>query len=158
MLSATTVRQLCPQIALTVDDSLIYNQMILSQDTTIKNSLGHKWYYIMINNISGNTVSVVDQYLIDNFLSYILSYDILKQLVVTLSYQMNDAGLRVKTSDHSQLAETRDLSFYRTYIDNFIDSKREEMNRYIRHNAASYPYYFTSVAHKTVYNFEIRKI
>ena len=104
MISASTVRQLCPQIAITVDESLIYNQMILSQDTTIKNCIGHRWYRLLLDNIVNDEVSEVDQYLFDNYLAYILSYDILKQLIITMSYQLNDAGLRIKISDHSQLA------------------------------------------------------
>lgn len=161
ILSASTVRTLCPEINATISDEMIYKAMILSQDTTIHTTLGGHWYHHFMDEASAHTYSTADQYVLDNYISYILSYDILKQLVIQLSFQLNEAGLRIKVSDHSTLAESKDISFYRTYVENFIDSKREDMNRYVRHHQSDYPYYFNSHDgrnHRNIYDFTIKRI
>lgn len=162
IMSATTVRQYCPEINVTIADVLINKNIIISQDTTLKNTMGHNWYNHLLLSVSGNTVSAADQYALDNWLYYILAYDVLKNLVVGLSFQLNEAGLRIKTSDHSTLAESKDIGWYRSYIDNFIDSKREEMYRYIRHKYNDYPYYFNNYAGdspvRNIYDWTIKRI
>ena len=129
LLSATTVKQLVPEINRTIDDSLIDNATWFVQETLIKDSLSQLFYEDLLSQWgtdSGHTgMTASYTYLKETFLDYILSWGVWKHLIVTLSLQLSDAGLRIKNSDHSNAAETKDLSFMRDYIDNFIDAKRK---------------------------------
>jgi hypothetical protein len=168
LLSASTIKQIVPEINNTIDNSLIENACWFVQETLIKDTLSQLFYEDLLNKWgtdSGHTgMTVAYTYLKTNYLDYILSYGVWKHLVITMSLQLNDAGLRVKTSDHSVPAESRDLSFMRDFIDNFIDAKRKTMFRYLTDPPlqTDYPYYFNGrfndQPRKMIYDFNIGKI
>ena len=162
MISASTVRQYVPEININISDSLINNATVFIQDTLVKDSIGQVWFDNLYNSITGNTVSTADQYVKNNWLDAILSYGVWKHLVITMSLQLLEAGLRIKISDHSSAAETKDMAFMRTYIENFIDSKRQEMYRYVRDHTHDYPYYnsnkYGDVPRRNVFDFSIHRI
>lgn len=144
IISVNDVRIICPVINVNITDVQIENGIEMVTDTLLKDTIGQEYLEQLENELvippTGHTTP--NQYLIDNFLKYIISYGVWKHLVITLSYMVMPDGLRIKTSDHSGLAEKQDITFYRDYIDNFIDNKREAMNRYIRYNSSSYPLYY----------------
>jgi hypothetical protein len=76
-----------------------------------------------------------------------------------LSLQLNSSGLRAKNSDHSVLVESKDIAFYRDFIQNYMDTVRHSMNRYINLNKSSYPLFYNNIYHdkpeQNVYNFRI---
>lgn len=162
MISASTVRQYVPDININISDVLINNAIIMVQDTLLKDTIGQYWYDIMYNEYTGHTMTTNDQYVKSTWLDAILSYGVWKHLIVTMSLQLNEAGLRIKVSDHSQAAETQDLAFMRKYIDDFIDSKRQEMFRYLRDHGNQYPYYsgykYADNPRRNVFDFGIHRI
>ena len=85
--------------------------------------------------------------IVDNYLKWILSYAVWQYLVITLSLQINAAGLRIKASDHSLAAEQKDIQYYREMIQNWIDSSRKDMFRYINLHKNDYPLYFNNIYH-----------
>lgn len=165
LLSATTIKQMVPEINNTIDNKLINNAIWFVQETLIKDTLSQLFYEDLLlqwSTPSGMTTAYT--YLKTEFLDWILAWGVWKHLVITMSLQLNDSGLRLKVSEHSSAAETKDLSFMRDYIDNFIDAKRKVMYRYITDPAKpqDYPYYFTGrfpdYPRRMVYDFTIHRI
>ena len=162
MISASTIRQYVPEININISDQLINSATIMVQDTLLKDTIGQYWFDKMYAAYTGGTMTTADLYVKNTWLDAIISYGVWKHLIITLSLQLNEAGLRIKVSDHSQAGETKDLAFMRTYIENFIDSKRQEMYRYLRDNNTQYPYYngykYGDNPRRNVFDFAIHRI
>lgn len=159
LMTETEVKTLIPQINSTIDKTLVESTMLFTQDTLIKDTLGQQWYEEIILQKSGGTYSAANQTIVDDYIKKILAFGVWQNLLINLSLQTNDAGLRIKISDHSEAASSRDIAFMRDYIQNFIDSKRKEMYRYIKNNKSSYPKYYNDVYGdkpiNNIYNFKI---
>lgn len=143
MLTASTVRTICPEINVNIATTLIDSATVLVQSTLIKDTLTQDFMDDLYGAFTGNSMSAAYTTLKANYLDYILAYGVYKHLIISQSYQLNEAGLRLKTSDHSSAAEPQDLAFMRDYIDNFIDSTRKTMIRYIEDHQGDFPLYFT---------------
>jgi len=153
------VKALVPQMNKTVDESLIESTLLFTQDTLIKDSIGQDWYEELLLQKSGGTYTAANQIIIDNYIKNILAFGVWQNLIINLSLAVNESGLRIKISDHSEAASSRDIAFMRDYIQNFIDAKRKEMYRYIKNNKSSYPKYYNDVYGdkpiNNIYNFKI---
>lgn len=136
--SVADVKAKVPFINNEIDNTLIENTIILVQNTLVRDSLTVDMYEDIIIN-SGTTDN---KYLIDNYISFIIAYGCWQQLAVFLSLQLNSGGLRIKVTDHSQAAESVDITFYRNYIQNFIDNTRNAMHEYISDNPGKYRYFY----------------
>lgn len=159
LMTEPEVKALVPQINKTVDESLIESTLLFTQDTLIKDSIGQDWYEELLLQKSGGTYTAANQIIIDNYIKNILAFGVWQNLIINLSLAVNESGLRIKISDHSEAASSRDIAFMRDYIQNFIDAKRKEMYRYIKNNKSSYPKYYNDVYGdkpiNNIYNFKI---
>lgn len=135
----TEIKQNVPSINSEIDDRLINGAILLIQDTLVRESLTQDFYEDLVLN-SGTTANI---FLIDNYIKQLIAYGVWQYLAVSLSLPLNSAGLRIKTTDHSQAAEAIDITFYRTYIQNFIDNLRKMLYRYIYDHQLDYPLYFS---------------
>lgn len=162
ILSATTVKDLIPDINNTINNTLVDQACVLMQQTLLKDTMGQEWYDQLYSQFIGGTYTTANSYILENYLQYVLAFGIWKHLMISMTLQLNDAGLRIKQSDHSGVAESKDLTFYREYIDNFINNKRKEMFRYIEYHSTDYPLYYSSKygdnPHKMINDWQIRKI
>lgn len=155
------VKTYAPEINQSIQKVLVDSAILFTQDSLIKDSIGQEWYDQILSQLSGGTgyTTTENQYIIDNYLKHILAYGVWQYLAITLSLQLNDSGLRIKTSDHSQAAESKDIAFIRDFIQNYIDSRRKEMKRYIDNNKTLYPLYYSNIygdrPSNNVYNFKI---
>lgn len=144
ILSATTIKTICQDINNTISSVLIDQACILMQQTLLKDTMGQMWYDDFYSQFIGGTYSTANYFILENYLQYILAFGVWKHLMISLSLQLNDAGLRIKSSDHSVQAESKDMFFYREYIDSFINNKRKEMFRYITYHQSDYPLYYST--------------
>lgn len=142
LITAIECRTMCPEINNEIESGIIDNAIKLCQQSVIKPSVGQEWFDQIILQKSGGIYSAENKVIVDNYLKWILAYATWQYLVITLSLQMNSAGLRIKSSDHSIAAESKDLQYYREFIQNWIDNTRKTMFRYINDNANSYPLYW----------------
>lgn len=172
IITSSEVKTICPSINANISNTLIDNGIKLVTDTLIKDTIGQEWLEEIELQMSGDTpiidgiytsgLTTSNQYIVDNYLKYILSYGVWQYLVVSLSLMLMPDGLRIKTSDHSAAAEAQDISYMRNYIQTFIDNKREAMYRYIKFHSALYPKYYTDfygdkpIEHR--FNFKISKV
>jgi len=162
IISVSEVKAIVPSINTNISDTLINEAILMVQNTLLKNSLGQEFCEEILLQVSGGTISTANQYLIDNFINRIISFAVWQYIIITLSLQTSEAGLRIKVSDHSTPAESSDIAFMRNYIQNFIDGAREEMYRYISYHPTSYPLYYNDkygddpIKHR--FNFRISKV
>lgn len=144
LLTASEVRGMCRAINGEIEDGIIEDAILSTQQMVVRPSIGKEWYDEIILQKSGGTYSIENKVIVEDYLKWIISYSTWQHLVVTLSLQLNAAGLRIKTSDHSSPAESSDLAFTRSFIQNLIDGTRREMFRYIDEHESSYPLYFNN--------------
>ena len=143
ILSASTIKQLIPQINNEIDNVLVDNNTVFVQMTLIRDTMTQDFYQDMYNKWTGHTMTAAYTTLKEEYIDWILALGVWQNIIITQSYQLNSAGLRLKTTDHSVAAEPQDISFMRQYIQNMIDSKRKDMQRYINDNQGNYPLYFS---------------
>jgi hypothetical protein len=168
MITPSECKAIVPEINFDISDLLINNAIKMVQSTLLIDTVGQEWADELMSQTgtivsgvtSGETYTTANEYIVDNYLKNILAYSVWQYLVITLSLQLNSAGLRIKTSDHSVASESKDLAFYRDFCQNYIDRTRKLMHRYIDQNKASYPLYFNNIYHDVpkVYNFKIGHI
>ena len=157
---ASTIRNTCYDININISDKEINNASILVQETLLADTLTLDYYYSFTGTTTGITYNSIDQYIYDTYIVYIVSYGVWKHLIYTLSYQLYPDGLRKRTSDQSDYVDKDDIDLLKSYIDNFINSKRKELRNYITDNSNMFPLYFRSKwgDRPKVHNFIIDKI
>lgn len=144
IMTAAEVRSIVTELNLEIEDGLINNAIKLTQQSVIKPSIGQEWFDQLLTQKSGGTYTIPNKYIVDNYLKYILAYSTWQYLVISLSLQINSAGLRIKVSEHSEAAQTKDIQYYRDFIQNWIDNTRKAMFRYIQDNKNLYPLYYNN--------------
>lgn len=144
LITAAEVKTMVPEINNEIESGVIDNAIKLTQQSVIKPSIGQEWFDQIILQKSGGTYSAANKVIVDNYLKWILAYATWQYLVISLSLQMNAAGLRIKNSDHSIAAESKDIQYYREFIQNWIDNQRKMMYRYINDNKTLYPLYYNN--------------
>lgn len=159
IVTASEVKNYVPELNAEINDSLIDNGIKMVENTILMESLGQSLTDEIMSQKSGGTYSTANKYLVDNFLKELISYGVWQYISVTLSYQLVSSGLRIKNSDHSVTVESKDLAYYRSFIQNYIDRVRKIMSRYIEDHEADYPLYFANKygdkPYKNIYNFKV---
>jgi hypothetical protein len=162
LITPTIAKSLVPEINNDISDILVTNAIKMTQQSVIKPTLGEEWLNQLLTQKSGGTYSTANKYIMDNYIQWILSYATWQYLVVTLSLQLNSSGLRIKQSDHSVQSESKDIAFYRTYIQDFIDTTRKDMKRYIDLHKSDFPLYYNNIYHdkpsENVFNFKVGSV
>jgi len=143
LITAQEVKAELPEVNDAIPNELLTQNIEITQKMNIRPILGYSFYEQLETQVSSSTVSVANQYLLDEYLYMIHSLHVQKRLVMTNSYQLENNGLRVKLSDVSDLAETQDLTYYRSDLQNDIDFLVNEMIKYIDSNQSDYPAYVT---------------
>ena len=165
-LTPSQVKLYVTEINQDIADTLVNNAILMVQESLLKPTFGQEWFDELIvqcsGNTSGSTYTAPNLYIMQNYGYWLLSYGVWQYLATTLSLQLNSAGVRVKTSDHSVAGESKDIAFYRTFIENYIDNVRKTMKRYIDLHKTDYPLYYNNTYHdkpsKDIYNFKIGKV
>jgi hypothetical protein len=143
LMTADEVKDTIPEISDAIPNELINDNVKISQQMKIRPILGYSFYEELETQISASTVSTNNQYILDEYLYMVLSLNVQKRLTMTQSFQLENNGLRTKLSDVSDLAQTTDLSYYRSDLQNDIDFLTNEMIKYIETVPENYPQYIT---------------
>lgn len=158
-ITSSEVKTMVPEINNEVESGVIDNAIKLCQQSVLKPTCGQEWFDQLLTERANGVYSIPNNYIMTNYLKWILAYSVWQYLVISLSLQMNSAGLRIKVSEHSEAAQTKDIQYYREFIQNWIDSQRKSMYRYINLNQNDYPLYFNNKYHEhpknNQYNFKI---
>jgi len=139
LITAQQVKYQLPEINDAIPNELLTQNIQIVQRMNIRPILGYDWYEQLETQTSASTVSTANQYILDEYLYMIISLQVQKRLIMTNSYQLENNGLRTKLSDVSELADTQDLTYYRSDLQNDIDFLINEMIKYIDINQNDYP-------------------
>lgn len=166
LLDEATIKLLIPEISPSVDPTMLKRFIQLEQNKHIRPLLGYTYFNQLLTEVKANTLTTANKYLLDNYVLMILSLFVFKRLIYSSSYQVENTGLRKKFSESSEIAEFKELDFYRTNLQDDIDFYINEMIKFIDMNATDYTSYFnntdsrcnTADPERRRYNFQIGKI
>jgi len=143
LITATQLKTLISEIDNAISDDYIGYVIKIEQVKQIRSLLGYSYYNQIQEGVSGSTLSTADQLIYDDYLKMILSLLCYKRLIISMTYQLENAGLRKKYSDVSEVAETGEMSYVRAEIQDDIDFYKNEMIKYISNNQTTYPLYYS---------------
>ena len=142
ILTSTDIKTLIPEIGYEIDNTIITKLIERLQDMKIRPLLrSYSWYQEIMNQASGGTYSAANQIVVNDYLKLILALFVQQKIIITQTYHIERAGLRIKTSDVSTPAEPEDIRFYMQTITDEIDYLKGEFYKYVCENEASYPLY-----------------
>lgn len=144
LMTTTQIKAIAPEINNNIDNTIIESILKICQEQKIRPVLGYNYYDDLMLQVSGGSITTEDQYILDNYLYRVISLEVFKRLVLYTSFQLENAGLRVKLSDVSQPAEVKDINLMRSDAQDQIDFLINEMDKYMNEYKTSYPKYFTS--------------
>lgn len=143
IITAQQVKDTLPEVNDNIPDELIVQHIKIAQQMKIRPILGYDYLYELQTQVSGNSVTTANQFILDNYLYMILALHVQLRLTINNTYQLENAGLRLKLSDVSNVAETADINLYRTWVQNDIDFLVNEMIKFIDENQSDYPTFIT---------------
>jgi len=139
IMTAQQIKSTLPDVNDHIPNELITQHIKIVQQMKLRPILGYDYMYELQNQVSGSSLTTANQFILDEFLYMILALHVQRRLVMGQSYQLENNGLRMKLSDVSQLAETQDITYYRSYVENDIDFLVNEMLKYMDANQSDYP-------------------
>lgn len=142
IISATDLKTLIPEIGYEIDNIIITRLIERLQDMKIRPLLrSYSWYEEIMTQASGGTYSAANEVIVEDYLKLILALYVEQKLIITQTYHLERAGLRIKTSDVSEVAQPEDIRFYLQTITDEIDYLKGEFYKYVTQNVANYPLY-----------------
>lgn len=142
LITSTQLKSLISEINNAISSDYIDYVIKIEQVKNIRQLLGYSFYNEIQNQLSGSTLSTENELIYDDYLKMLLALYCYKRLVISMSFQLENAGLRKKYSDVSEVAETSEMSYVRSMIQDDIDFYKKEMVKYICENQSSYPLYY----------------
>lgn len=131
-----------------------------AQNREIKPVLGYAFYEQLMIEVSGGTTTTANQYLLDNYLIKIIGYGTSNRIAITKSYIIDEAGVRTKNSDLTQLANDAGFEIRKKDNDSSIKIETMSMWEYLDDHKDDYPliYQNNKINQKKDYYFSIDKI
>jgi len=91
------------------------------------------------------TLNTENEILYEDYIKMILAYSVYKRMIIDMTYQLENNGLRKKISDVSEVAEKDEMTYVRNQIQNDLEFYKTEMLKYINENQNDYPLYFNDI-------------
>lgn len=142
IITAADLKSLIPEISAEIDNNIISSLIERLQDMKIRPLLrSYSWYEEIMTQVSGNTLTDANEVIVINYLKLILSFFVQQKIIITQTYHIERAGLRIKTSTVSELAPPEDIRYYIQTITDEIDYLKGEFFKYVSEHEAEYPLY-----------------
>lgn len=138
------VKALIVEINNNIDNDYIKYNIELAQKKWLRPLLGFGLYNQILLEVSGGTISgnTADYIIYNDYLKMILALTTHQRLVSSMSYQLENNGLRIKISEVSNSTEMATQNYIKNNIQNDIDFFKAELVEYICNNRSDYPLYF----------------
>lgn len=144
LINPSLVKKVCPEIPNSVDDALMVSWIIDVQESSILNLLGCDLYRDIVIQQSGNTFTADNRYLFDRFIVRILAKGVVIRTLYSASYQIENLGVRKKTSDQSDYADKEEINSLKQLYQNDIERLSKDMVLYMNENITKYPEFESS--------------
>jgi hypothetical protein len=152
MINEAILRSLVPEVNNSIDSKLIVKNIEMQQEKVIRPLLGYDFYDEILTQILNDKLTVENKLLLDEYLTMILSLATYKRLLWSASYQLENNGLRSKTSDNSDAVNRNEIAFVANQVQSDIDHFTGEFKRYICDNQSDYPTYNSDSEGRTAGN------
>jgi hypothetical protein len=112
-----------------------------AQDIYLQNTLGATYYKNLENHILNGTVSGDDQFIIDNYLCYIVLHYALYQALPWLKYKIFNKSVLSPTSENADTIELDELKFLQQQCQDTAEFYAKRATEWMILHPGSYPLY-----------------
>ena len=109
------------------------------QDIYIQSILGTSLYNQLKTEIQNNTVSALNQTLLNDYLQTAIKYYCMAELTTPLTYKFMNKSVVVKNSENSTTATPEQLSQIKNYYLNHAEWYAKRIVKYLQENQSQYP-------------------
>ena len=127
------------------DMKVITPTIQLVQDIYVHPLIGTKLYNEIIGQIDNNTVTTLNQTLLDSYIIPTMLWYLLCECTPVFKYRYMNKGVMVKNSDNSQPADLNEIQFLMDKWKNNAELYAERVTRFLRKNIADYPLYYQNM-------------
>lgn len=131
-------------ISKNVDYNLIVPIVEVVQDLEIKPLLGHDLFELIKTQISSNTLSAVNQTLLDTYILKIMVCYITARASNVLKFRFTNKGMLENSGDNSQVTDNDNIERIYDAYRHDGEAYADEMIKYLQSEILSYPAYLTN--------------
>jgi response regulator of citrate/malate metabolism len=121
------------------DNKLIAPTILMVQDIYIQNILGTSLYNELKAQIQSNSVSALNQTLLNEYLQNAIKYYCMAELCLPLTYKFMNKSIVTKNSENSTVASPQQLSQIKNYYLNHAEWYAKRIVKYLQENQTLYP-------------------
>lgn len=124
-----------------LDNKLLEPTIISVQDLYLRDILGKDLYDELITQINANTVTSLNQTLLNDYIEPYLINKVISESVIDLTYKLRNKAIMTTNSDFGQVANLTDLSKVQGQYNNRAEGYRNLLETYMCDNGSDYPLY-----------------
>jgi len=136
-------------ISATIETDLLEPYLELSEELYCVEILGEALTSELRNQITGNTITEVNQYLLTKYIKPLVSYGAWEQYVPFNAIKSTQIGEIRQTTDNSSSADLPEVTFKRQALKDKISYYQKRLRDYLDKNKNNYPLYRSSCSPST---------
>lgn len=121
------------------DNKLLIPTILMVQDIYIQQLLGTSLYNEIKTQIQSDSVTALNQTLLNDYLQNTIKYYCMAELTTPLTYKFMNKSIVIKNSENSVSASPEQLSQIKNYYLNHAEWYAKRIVRYLQENHTSYP-------------------
>jgi hypothetical protein len=124
-----------------LDNKLLEPTIITVQDLFLKDILGKDLYAEIISQVNANTVTALNQTLLNDYVEPYLINKVISESVIDLTFKLRNKAIMTTGSDNSQIASLTDLTKVQGQYNNRAEGYRKILVDFMCESNDDYPLY-----------------
>lgn len=124
-----------------LDNKLIEPTIVAVQDLYLRDIVGKDLYAELITQINANTVTSLNQTLLNDYIEPYLINKVISESVLDMTYKMRHKAIMTTNSDFGQVANLTDLSKIKGQYENRAEGYKNLLEKFMCDNGDDYPLY-----------------
>lgn len=133
-----------------VDDSLLHNAILESQEIELQELLGTKLYKKILQLIDNDQIALSQnsyyKTLLDEYCTKIVLYAALHRAIPYVHYKVVNKGITTQSSEYSTTTSIQEMEFLMDKIKNDLEFFSNRMTKYLLANIRFYPEYMSATS------------
>ena len=125
-----------------LDNKLIEPTIVAVQDLYLRDIVGKDLYAELITQINANTVTALNQTLLNDYIEPYLINKVISESVLDMTYKMRNKAIMTTNSDFGQVANLTDLSKIKGQYENRAEGYKNLLEKFMCENGDDYPLYY----------------
>lgn len=121
------------------DNKLISPTILMVQDIYIQGIIGTSLYNELKNQVKADTVTTLNQTLLNNYLQPAIKHYCMAELCLPLTYKFMNKSIVTKNNENSVTATPEQLSQIKNYYLNHAEWYAKRIVKYLQQNQSKYP-------------------